>query len=40
MCIRDRPKILDEQRCEQVRLEVAVEDGKVRMRAWAAESKP
>jgi hypothetical protein len=34
------PKILDEQRCEQVRLEVAVEDGKVRLRAWAAESKP
>jgi hypothetical protein len=31
------PKILDEQRCERVRLEVAVEDGKVRLRAWPAE---
>jgi len=37
---RQLPKILDEQRCERVRLEVAVEDGKVRLRAWAAESKP
>jgi hypothetical protein len=31
------PKILDEQRCERLRLEVAVEDGKVRLRAWPAE---
>jgi hypothetical protein len=34
---RQLPKILDEQRCERVRLEVAVEDGKVRLRAWPAE---
>jgi hypothetical protein len=33
------PKILAEQRCERVRLEVAVEDGKVKLRAWAADSK-
>ena len=33
------PKILDEQRCEHVRLEIAVQDGKVRMRAWPAEQK-
>lgn len=33
------PKILAEQRCERVRLEVAVEDGKVKLRAWAAEVK-
>ena len=31
------PKILDEQRCERVRLEIAVEDGKVRLRAWPSE---
>jgi hypothetical protein len=31
------PKILEEQRCERVRLEIAVEEGKVRLRAWAAE---
>ncbi len=31
------PKILEEQRCAQVRLEIAVEDGKVRLRAWPAE---
>jgi hypothetical protein len=31
------PKILNEQRCERVRLEVAVEDGKVRLRAWPAQ---
>jgi hypothetical protein len=29
------PKILEEQRCERVRLEIAVEEGKVRLRAWA-----
>jgi hypothetical protein len=29
------PKILDEQRCDRVRIEIAVEDGKVRLRAWA-----
>jgi hypothetical protein len=33
------PRILAEQRCERVRLEVAVEDGKVKLRAWAADSK-
>jgi hypothetical protein len=31
---RQLPKILDEQRCDRVRLEIAVEDGKVRLRAW------
>jgi hypothetical protein len=30
------PKILAEQKCERVRLEIAVEDGKVRLRAWPA----
>ena len=30
------PKVLDEQRCERVRLEIAVEDGKVRLKAWPA----
>lgn len=33
------PRILAEQRCERVRLEVAVEDGKVKLRAWAADGK-
>jgi hypothetical protein len=33
------PKILEEQRCQRVRLEIAVEEGKVRLRAWPAESK-
>jgi len=33
------PKILAEQRCERVRLEIAVEDGKVRLRAWPATGK-
>ncbi len=33
------PRILAEQRCERVRLEVAVEDGKVKLRAWAAGAK-
>ena len=31
------PKILEEQRCERVRIEIAVEDGKVRLKAWPAE---
>ena len=31
------PKILDEKNCDRVRLEIAVEDGKVRLRAWPAE---
>lgn len=31
------PKILDEKQCDRVRLEIAVEDGKVRLRAWPAE---
>jgi hypothetical protein len=34
---RQLPKILDEQRCANLRLEIAVEDGKVRLRAWPAE---
>jgi hypothetical protein len=33
------PRILEEQRCERVRLEIAVEDGKVRLRAWPATDK-
>ena len=33
------PKILAEQQCERVRLEIAVEEGKVRLRAWPATSK-
>ena len=33
------PKILEEQHCQRVRLEIAVEEGKVRLRAWPAESK-
>jgi hypothetical protein len=32
------PRILEEQRCARVRLEIAVEQGKVRLRAWPAES--
>lgn len=35
--IKQLPKILYEQRCERVRLEIAVEDGKVRLRAWPKE---
>lgn len=31
------PSILAEQGCDRVRIEVAVEDGKVRLRAWAAD---
>ncbi|MBN2577255.1 MAG: hypothetical protein JXP73_22020 [Deltaproteobacteria bacterium] len=31
------PKILDQQRCARVRLEIAVEDGKVRLKAWPAD---
>jgi hypothetical protein len=33
------PRILGEQRCAQVRLEIAVEDGKVRLRAWPAQKR-
>ena len=33
------PRILEQQRCERVRLEIAVEEGKVRLRAWPAENK-
>jgi hypothetical protein len=29
------PKVLDEQKCDRVRIEIAVEDGKVRLKAWA-----
>jgi hypothetical protein len=36
---RQLPKILEEQQCDRVRLEIAVEEGKVRVRAWPAESK-
>ena len=31
------PRILAEQQCKQVRLEIAVEEGKVRVRAWPAK---
>lgn len=34
------PKILAEQRCARVRIEIAVEDGKVRLRAWPEQAKP
>jgi hypothetical protein len=30
------PKVLEEQRCARIRLEIAVEDGKVRLKAWPA----
>jgi len=33
------PKILEEQKCQNVQLEVAVEGEKVRLRAWPAEKK-
>jgi hypothetical protein len=33
------PKILQEKGCDRLRLEVAVEGGKVRLRAWPAENK-
>jgi hypothetical protein len=33
------PRILDEQKCSSVRLEIAVEEGKVRLRAWPASGK-
>jgi hypothetical protein len=33
------PKILEKQKCQNVRLEVAVEEGKVLLRAWPAERK-
>jgi hypothetical protein len=33
------PRILADQKCERVRLEIAVEDGKVRVRAWPATVK-
>jgi hypothetical protein len=33
------PKILEEQHCQHVRLEIAVEEGKVRLHAWPAENK-
>jgi hypothetical protein len=32
------PRILEAQGCQRVRLEIAVDDGKVRVRAWPAES--
>jgi hypothetical protein len=34
------PKILAEQRCERVRIQVTVEGGKVRLQAWPAEREP
>ena len=33
------PRILAEQQCARVRLEIAVEDGKVRLRAWPSKDK-
>jgi hypothetical protein len=33
------PKILQEKGCDRLRLEVAVEGGKVRLRVWPAENK-
>jgi hypothetical protein len=33
------PKILSEQKCEQVRIEVTAEDGKVRLRAWPVDGR-
>ena len=33
------PKILEQQRCERVRLEIDVEGDKVHLRAWPAEKK-
>jgi hypothetical protein len=33
------PKILEKQKCQNVQLEVAVEEGKVHLRAWPAENK-
>jgi hypothetical protein len=32
------PKILEEKRCQSIQLDVAIEDGKVRLRAWPAEN--
>jgi hypothetical protein len=41
LCLgKQLPKIMEEQNCQKVRLEVAVEDGKVRLRAWPAADKP
>jgi hypothetical protein len=37
---RQLPRILAEQQCERVHIEVTVEEGKVRLRAWPAEPKP
>lgn len=34
------PRILEEKQCDRVRIEVVVEEGKVRLRAWPAEAKP
>ena len=31
------PKILGDKKCDRVRLEIAVEEGKVRLRAWPTE---
>ena len=33
------PKILEAQKCQNVQLEVAVEAGKIHLRAWPAENK-
>jgi hypothetical protein len=33
------PKILETQKCQNVQLEVAVEEGKVHLRAWPAKNK-
>jgi hypothetical protein len=37
--LQQLPKILEKQKCQNVRLEVAVEEGKVLLRAWPAERK-
>ena len=31
------PKILQEKNCSRVKIDVAVEDGKVRLKAWAVK---
>ena len=36
---RQLPKILAEQGCNRIRIEVAVEEGKVRLRAWPAAAE-
>jgi hypothetical protein len=33
------PQILSANKCSRVRLEIAAEDGKVRLRAWPVKDK-